>query len=111
MDTLITFLTLVAIFVIISVLVIHYFNFRLKKYIIDSNRINDKELAELLKPSQFHSEFLKWGLILLFAGAGLIVIDIFEIDIADTPLPYGIETMFIAAGFLLYYLMVRNKKS
>jgi hypothetical protein len=28
----------------------------------------------------------------------------------DSPVPYGVEMIFISAGFLLYYLLLRRRK-
>lgn len=61
---------------------------------------------------------LKWGLVTLFAGAGMILIQILtrtgRLDWnqgADAFLPLGIELVFIAAGFLLYFFIVTSKKN
>lgn len=59
---------------------------------------------------------LKWGLIALMAGAGLILIEIFNRtgtitweDGRDGFLPFGIELVAIALGFLIYFFIVNGK--
>ena len=51
---------------------------------------------------------LKWGLIVLFGGLGLIIIDAMGLD-GDDAMPYGIEAVCIAIGFLIYYAMVKKE--
>jgi len=53
---------------------------------------------------------LKWGLILLFAGIGLILLEYIPYEY-NSPLPYGIEGTFIALGFLVYYFVVNGNPS
>ena len=55
-------------------------------------------------------EALKWGLLLFFGGIGLIVLSFVPYDMADSPLPYGIEAVFLSAGFLLYYGISSRRK-
>ncbi|MFH1297295.1 MAG: hypothetical protein ABIJ04_08500 [Bacteroidota bacterium] len=59
---------------------------------------------------------LKWGLVALMAGAGLILIEIFYRtgaitweDGRDSFLPFGIELVAIALGFLIYFFIVNAK--
>ncbi|MBN1112847.1 MAG: hypothetical protein JXA53_08035 [Bacteroidales bacterium] len=54
---------------------------------------------------------LKWGLIALFGGIGLIVMDFIKVDNPEfftyqSVLPYGIFMVSIALGFLLYFFIV-----
>ena len=59
---------------------------------------------------------LKWGLVAFFAGAGLILIEILSktsmpwiLHSNDIALPLGIELMFIAAGFLIYFFIMNRR--
>jgi len=49
---------------------------------------------------------LKWGIIIFLGGIGLILIHYLQLS-SDSPLPYGIESIFIALGFILYFLVER----
>lgn len=54
-----------------------------------------------------HMYNLKWGLIILLAGAGLIIIHFLDLD-SDSPLPYGIESVCIAIGFMFYFFIEKH---
>ncbi len=95
-------------------------DFLLKRKIIKSGHI-DK--AGILDPLPFSTSeknnypTLKWGLVALMAGAGLILIEFLQRngtitwnDGADSFLPFGIELVFIAAGFLIYFLISSTRK-
>jgi hypothetical protein len=47
---------------------------------------------------------LKWGIIILLGGSGLILLHFLDLT-SDSPLPYGIESVFIASGFILFYFI------
>lgn len=51
---------------------------------------------------------LKWGLVALMAGLGLIVIEMTcgTNEFEHSVLPFGIELVFIASGFLIYFLIM-----
>ncbi|WP_353128945.1 DUF6249 domain-containing protein [Parapedobacter pyrenivorans] len=85
--------------------------YRLRSRIVSSG-LTDEKLIKGLFASKVDNRYstLKWGLILLFAGIGLIVLEYVPYEY-DSPLPYGIEGTFIALGFLLYYFMVNGKPS
>ena len=60
---------------------------------------------------------LKWGLVALFAGLGLLVNDLFffrDPHAIETGfhamMPFGLELIFIASGFLTYFFIVNRKK-
>lgn len=55
---------------------------------------------------------LKWGIIILLGGIGLILIHLLDLS-SDGPLPYGIESAFIASGFIFYFFIEKysNVKS
>jgi hypothetical protein len=51
---------------------------------------------------------LKWGLIVLCGGIGLIIIDALGVT-PDSPLPYGVFAVSLSIGFLSYYFMVKKE--
>ena len=59
---------------------------------------------------------LKWGLVALMAGLGLILIEILRrydhswINYSDAVLPIGILLVFISLGFLIYFFIMNVKK-
>lgn len=83
-------------------------DFSLKKRLIERDMVN-AETADLFKKVSTKQNSLKWGLVVLFAGLGLIINS--YVTFAETsPLPFGIEAVCIAIGFLIYYYIVRNDK-
>ncbi|MGK6352273.1 DUF6249 domain-containing protein [Parapedobacter sp. DT-150] len=83
--------------------------YRLRSRIVSSG-LTDEKLIKGLFASKVDNRYsaLKWGILLLFAGIGLIVLEYVPYEY-DSPLPYGIEGTFIALGFLVYYFMVNGK--
>ncbi|TSD66804.1 hypothetical protein FFF34_005215 [Inquilinus sp. KBS0705] len=109
MKHIIPFIVMIVFVIAVAIVIIHAFNFKLKKRIIESGNIDENALKFLDSISGVNSEALKWGLILLFGGIGLVVIELLPYYSEDSPLPYGIESIFLAIGFLAYYLLVRKK--
>ena len=60
--------------------------------------------------NQVHN--LKWGIIIMLGGSGLILLHVLDLT-SDSPLPYGIESVFVASGFILFYFIEKysNVKS
>jgi hypothetical protein len=86
-------------------------DFLLRRKIIKAGHI-DK--AGILDPSKVEGEevnkypSLKWGLVALMSGLGLIIIEMTcgTNEFENSVLPFGIELVFISSGFLIYFLIV-----
>lgn len=80
----------------------------LRKKMVDKGLIGN-EAAELLRKQSDDHQFgaLKWGLIILFGGVGLMLLEIIPYD-QQSPLPYGILATSLSIGFLLYFLISRR---
>lgn len=103
------FLVMVAILITIAVCIVVINNYNLKKKIIDRGPIDDNSLQFLTQLSgQVGQEMLKWGLIILYGGIGLVLLEFIPYDAENSPLPYGVEAIFIALAFLTYYFLVRK---
>ena len=87
-------------------------SFRLRRKILEAGKleIEPEQIKALYHVSQNKLSPLKWGLVGLFAGMGLIVIQFLPFD-ANTTLPWGIEITCIAIGFLIYYFVAKNMSS
>lgn len=84
-------------------IVLAILNYSLKIKIIKSGKVDDNAIKLLTaQNSDSHLTILKWGLILLMGGLGLIVLEFLPYS-ANSPLPYGLEGIFLAIGLLLYY--------
>ena len=103
------FLVMIAILITIAVCIVVITNYNLKKKVIDRGPIDDNSLRFLNKLSGLGQEMLKWGLIILFGGIGLVLLEFIPFNADSSPLPYGVEAIFIASGFLTYYFLVKNK--
>ena len=69
--------------------------------------VND-EATSLFKNESGKQNSLKWGLIILFGGLGLIIISAMDLD-GDDAMSWGIEGVCIAVGFLLYYFAAKKE--
>ncbi|MCX2492875.1 hypothetical protein OQX63_05290 [Pedobacter sp. PF22-3] len=110
MKQLMPFIIVILFFVVIAVFILALYNYRLKKRIIESGPLDETGLKFLQQLSGFGTEAMKWAIILMTTGLGLVVMQFIPYSAEDSPLPYGIEMMFIASGFFLYYLFIRNKQ-
>jgi hypothetical protein len=83
----------------------------LKKKMIEKGYVNDDTQA-IFKKNTDENRFssLKWGLIILFAGLSLIIMEYIPHD-PESPLPYGLFAVFVSLGFLIYYFIVKKELS
>lgn len=82
----------------------------LKKKMIEKGFVNDDTQA-IFKRHADENKYssLKWGLIILFAGLALIIMEYIPTS-PESPLPYGLVATFISLGFLIYYFMVKKEE-
>ncbi|MEO9870819.1 DUF6249 domain-containing protein [Ekhidna sp.] len=106
MDDFIPIVAIVSVFGSTILFVSILTNYSLKRKLIDKNMVNP-EAANLFGKHENRQSALKWGLIVLFGGLGLIIIDVMGLD-NDDAMPYGIEAVCIAIGFLIYYALVKK---
>lgn len=80
----------------------------LKKKMIEKGFVNEDAQA-LFKRRHSDNKYaaLKWGLIIFFGGLALILIEYIPYD-THSPLPYGIVTLSLSLGFLIYYFIVKD---
>ncbi|GAB3420092.1 hypothetical protein [Niabella aquatica] len=104
MQDILSFFMIVAVVAIIANVGIEFMNYLLKRRLIRSGQLDDNYL-QLLRKKVSNLSSLKWGILLLFGGIGLIITGYLQFDWEKSPVPWGIETVFIAAGFLVYYLI------
>ncbi|AOM80170.1 hypothetical protein [Pedobacter steynii] len=109
MKQLMPFIIVIVFFIIIGIFIITLYKYRLKRRIIDSGPLDEIGL-KFLKQLSGVNELLKWGIILMSAGIGFVVLEFIPYHAEESPLPYGVEMIFIAGGFLVYHLMIRDQK-
>jgi uncharacterized protein YneF (UPF0154 family) len=106
----IIFITPIVLLIVIAVIIVAFYNYRIKKQIVESGPIDENALRFLLSMSGLGANVLKWGLILLFGGIGLVIIEFIPYKAHESSLPFGIEAIFIALGFLMYYFIMKKEK-
>lgn len=81
----------------------------LKKKMIEKGYVNEDTQA-IFKRNTDENRYssLKWGLIILFAGLSLVLMDFIDYD-TKSPLPYGLFAVFVSLGFLIYYFIVKRE--
>lgn len=81
----------------------------LKKKMIEKGYVNEDTQA-IFKRNTDENRYssLKWGLIILFAGLSLVLMDFIDYD-TQSPLPYGLFAVFVSLGFLIYYFIVKKE--
>lgn len=107
MEELIPIVAIISVFGSVILFVRILTNYALKKKLVDKGMVND-ESSQLFTESINRHSALKWGLIIFFGGLGLIIIDAMGLD-GDEAMPYGIEAVCIAVGFLIYYALVKKE--
>ena len=82
----------------------------LKKKMIEKGYMTEEAQAifRSYKNEENRYSALKWGLIVLCGGIGLIIIDGIGAS-PDSPLPYGVFAVALSVGFLAYYFMVKKE--
>ena len=81
----------------------------LKKKMIEKGYVNEDTQA-IFKRNTDENKYssLKWGLIILFGGISLVILEYIPHD-TESPLPYGLFAVFVSLGFLIYYFMVKKE--
>ncbi|MBL7872933.1 MAG: hypothetical protein JNM78_15055 [Cyclobacteriaceae bacterium] len=81
----------------------------LKKKMIDKGFVNDETQA-IFKQHSADGKYssLKWGLIAFFAGLSLILMEYIPVA-PDSPLPYGLFSVSVSLGFLIYYFLIKKE--
>ena len=82
----------------------------LRKKMIEKGYMTEESQAIFKSYKEQDNRFasLKWGLIVLCGGIGLIIIDSLNVT-PESPLPYGVFAVSLSVGFLAYYFIVRKE--
>ena len=83
-------------------------DYQLRRKLIQLGHVDKEAVSLLQKSNDNRAVSLKWGLIILFGGIGLIIISITGIESQDSALPLGVVAVSVSIGFLLYYFLRRN---
>jgi hypothetical protein len=90
-------------------------DYKLKRRLIDKAEVNEgfsaaleesmKSIAPRVEQNRYPT--LKWGLVFLSVGVGLIALHFLNPGM-NSPLPFGIISASAALGFLIYYFIIRQ---
>ena len=70
----------------------------------DENVIN--AILETKGSKEREQNVLKWTLLGIFGGLGLIIQEFLPYSMDESMLPYGVVIVFLSIGLLLYYLLI-----
>ncbi len=79
----------------------------LRRKMIDNNQLDERTVQALKLETNPHTS-LKWGMVALFGGIGLIILEFIPHEY-NSPLPFGLEAVMISLGFLFYYFLVKKQ--
>ncbi len=83
-------------------------DYNLRKKMVDKGYVNEENKHLLAKQNDDNKySSLKWGLLVLSAGIGLVIIDYLPRK-HDSVLPFGIFAICVSLGFLVYFLIAKN---
>lgn len=110
-NALITAIVFAGIYQLIKV----FTEFLLKRKLVKAGHVDKAGILDPQKDKEENSyPTLKWGLVSLFAGLGLLVIALIDkgnnmdwVHGSHSYLPIGIELIAISIGFLVYFLISR----
>jgi purine-cytosine permease-like protein len=110
MTELAPFIMFISAFIVTAVIIVSVLNYKLKKRYIDNGYLNADSVDSLTNSIGLKNDTLKWGIILIFGGVGLLIINFLPYDANRSSVPCGVEAIFIGLGFLLYYNLTKNIK-
>ena len=118
MEALGTAVIVATVFYGISALIKAFTDYLLKRKIVKTGHTDKAGILDPVSASAETNRYpsLKWGLVALLAGFGFVIIQILYSKGAIEPddrteilLPFGIELIAIALGFLLYFFILNAK--
>jgi len=111
-DALVTAIVFTGIYQVIKV----FTDYFLKRKLITAGHVDKAGILDTPKEENSYPT-LKWGLVTLFAGLGLLVIALINksesmdwVNGSHSYLPVGIELIAISLGFLVYFMIARFSK-
>jgi len=109
MKSIAPFIVMIAILVTIAVITIAYLKYRLQQRMLDAGLQNDNYAKAFEKISDLKNDTLKWSILFLFSGVGLVIIHFIPTESDTSALPYGVEAISIGFGLLIYHLLPKRK--
>ncbi len=79
----------------------------LKKKMIEKGYVGEEAQAIFRQHNDSGHSPLKWGLLTLFGGLGLIAIEFLDFS-GNSSFPFGVIAVSLSLGFLVYYALMRT---
>jgi hypothetical protein len=111
MKQILPFILMIGVLLIISNLISNLLNFSLKKRVLDSEVLNEHAVKVVQSLSDSRISSLKWAILLFCGGLGLVVLEFLSYKVENSLLPYGVEAMFLSAGYWIFYLLSKKSTS
>jgi hypothetical protein len=113
-QALVTLIVFAGIYQLIKV----FTDYLLKRKLISAGHVDKAGILDAAKDKEEDSyPTLKWGLVALFAGIGLLVIELMNRNVnmewmngGHSYLPIGVELIAVSLGFLTYFMITRFTK-
>src|ERR1700677_1184909 len=99
LELILPYIMTTVILIIITVIIFRLFNYILQRRILESGPLDEHAVKFLAAGASTGKENLKGGLLLLFGGAGLLILSCLPVEI-ESPIPYGIEAIALSFGFI-----------
>lgn len=82
----------------------------LKKKMIEKGYVNEDTQSIFRQQDRAENKYasLKWGLILFFAGVSFVLMEYIP-TYGNSPLPFGLFSISVSLGFLIYYFLVKRE--
>ena len=103
------FAVMIALIIAVVVLTRAILQYRLQQRLAQSGLLNEQLIRNFFRQDGWQVELLKWCLLLFFGGLGLVVLEFIPFRADESPLPYGVESIFLSLGFGIYYVIVRKQ--
>lgn len=84
--------------------------YRIKRRMVETNMNDENLIGAILEskedPWDRKIKTLKWIFLGFFGGLGLITLEFLPYEMDESILPYGVLSLFLSVGLLLYYLLI-----
>ena len=92
-----------------TMILIQLMKYRTRKRMIETNLDDEnvvKAILETKGTKEREQNVLKWTLLGIFGGLGLIIQEFLPYKMDESILPYGVVIILLSIGLLIYYLLI-----
>ena len=82
--------------------------YRVKMRLLRDGLVDKDTAANLLRSGGLLRESLKWGLVFLCGGLGLMLVSFLPERLLSPEFAYGLEAAFVGLGFVVYFILARR---